>query len=131
MAVISRSRKQKVNLSLQDILRSESIRHLASTASEASKTIQFEEKENQNFPLSPIQTLYFLNSKLHTGSGRFNQSFTVRLSRRFDSQTIQAAIHSVVQHHSMLRSRFTLSEEGNWQQMISSVSTYPTSLDQV
>jgi hypothetical protein len=127
MAVVSRCRKHKVDISLQDILHSESIRNLASTTSEAVKTLQFEETDNQNFSLSPIQKLYFLNSKVYTGESRFNQSYSVRLSQRFDSQTIHSAIRSIVQHHSMLRARFSLSENGTWQQMISSVSVYKLS----
>lgn len=122
MAVVSRSRKQKINLSLHDILRSESIIQLAANAGEEVSVAQYEEKANEPFALSPIQHLYFKSAKGHQGWNRFNQSFLLRITRWTEAHVLEQAIRTVINRHSMLRARFSQNSDGRWQQQISNVS---------
>ncbi|KAH8701118.1 putative nonribosomal peptide synthase [Talaromyces proteolyticus] len=119
MAVVSRSRRQKIGLSLHDVLRSTSIVQLASTVEAGIVTVQSEEKMEQDFELSPIQKMYFKASKEHQGNSRFNQSFSLRLSRYISPQTLCLAIRGLVDHHSMLKARFRQRDDGEWVQLLS------------
>lgn len=121
MAVVSRSRKQRINLSLHDILRSESITQLAVNAGEEVSVAQHEEETDKPFGLSPIQHLYFESAKGHQGRSRFNQSFLLRLTRRTEAHVLEHAIRAIISQHSMLRARFSKSSDGSWQQRISNV----------
>ena len=126
MAVVSRSRRQNIKVTLHDVLRSSSLLELAnSVESETVNMPDHDEKLDQAFGLSPIQQIYFQAAKGHQGSSRFNQSFTLRLSRRVSSQTLHSAVQNIVARHSMLRARFMLSANGEWEQSISSVSSIP------
>lgn len=121
MAVVSRSRRQKIKLSLHDVLRCESIIQLARTIGSGLVAVQHEEKVDEPFGLSPIQQLYFQAAKGHAGRSRFNQSFTLRVSRYIKADTLEAAIADVVNQHSMLRARFRMNKDGNWEQRFTSV----------
>lgn len=121
MAVVSRSRRHNIGVSLHDVLRSSSITQLASTVEAGIVTVQTEEKTEQDFDLSPIQTIYFAASKQHQGNSRFNQSFSLRLSRYVSFQAMQSAVKSLVTQHSMLRARFRENSDGKWMQRLSNV----------
>jgi hypothetical protein len=103
------------------MLRCESIIQLASTVEAGIVKVSYEEKINVPYGLSPIQQLYFKAAKKYQGSSRFNQSFTLRLSRHIDSQTVKMALTAVVSQHSMLRARFSMDSEGRWEQYLPSV----------
>ncbi|EED16046.1 nonribosomal peptide synthase, putative [Talaromyces stipitatus ATCC 10500] len=121
MAVVSRSRKHNIKVTLHDILRSPSLIKLAETVE--SSTVDMPdhvEVLDQNFGLSPIQQMYFLAAKGHQGSSRFNQSFTLRLSRYISSDAMRSALRAIVSGHSMLRARFKLNATGEWEQQVSS-----------
>lgn len=125
MAVVSRSRQQNIQVSLQDVLRSPSLLKFAETVkSGIAKLSEHEEVSDQGFELSPIQQFYFLASKSHEANSRFNQSFNLRLSKHFSAQTLQSAIQDIVATHSMLRARFKPKATGGWAQEISSVGFY-------
>lgn len=127
MAVVSRSRRHKIGVSLHDVLRSSSIVQLASTVEASIVTVQTEEKTEQDFDLSPIQTIYLAASKEHQGNSRFNQSFSLRLSRYISPQAMRSAVKSLVIQHSMLRARFREDSDGKWVQRLSNVCiTYRT-----
>jgi hypothetical protein len=121
MAVVSRCRRHKIGLSLHDVLRSSSVTQLASTVEAAIVTVQAEEKMEQDFGLSPIQSIYFAGSREHHGNSRFNQSFSLRLSRYVSPQAMRSAVSSLVTQHSMLRARFRQDSEGKWVQRLSRV----------
>lgn len=129
MSMIARCRKIGVILSLQEILRSKSLFQLASLVdskggvSKAKTQTSLQEKTDEAFDLSPVQRMYFElagSSSDHTRDGRFNQSQLLRLTRKTSTATVQSAIGTIVQQHSMFRARFSPNEKGNWQQRITS-----------
>lgn len=123
MAVVSRSRRQNIKVTLHDILRSPSLVKLAETVdSGIPKADDHVEVMDQGFGLSPIQQMYFLAAKEHQGSSRFNQSYTVRFSRYTSAETVQLALQAIVSSQSILRARFKSNAAGDWEQRISKVS---------
>ncbi|KAL9595554.1 MAG: hypothetical protein Q9219_006374, partial [cf. Caloplaca sp. 3 TL-2023] len=117
MMVQSQCKKENIGITVQDILRAKSIAHLASLARKIGQSIKHAEKIEEDFDLAPIQTLYF--ELPNRGKGHFNQSFFVRLARRFPPAMIHQATKSIVNRHSMLRARFRLSAfDDEWKQRI-------------
>ncbi|KAJ5289626.1 kinase-like protein [Penicillium atrosanguineum] len=116
MAVISRARKQGLVVTLNDILQSRSIKELAQTATAKTPVVPVsEEKPGEGFALSPVQKLYMQSSASFKGGARFNQSITVRVSRRIEGEVLRRAITAVTSQHSMFRARFS-KVNGTWQQ---------------
>lgn len=127
MSIIAKLRKVGIILSLQEILQSKSLFPLAAlvdsrgSSSKTSKVAATEEKMDEMFELSPVQRMYFElagPSSDHTQEGRFNQSQLLRLTRKIEARTIEKAIGTIVQQHSMFRARFSRSQAGVWQQRI-------------
>ncbi|KAL4914140.1 hypothetical protein BDW62DRAFT_148110 [Aspergillus aurantiobrunneus] len=119
MAVVSKARKRGLNLPLNQILQSKSIGQLAACCEAKTQQIKNEEESSSLFRLSPIQELYFRASlTVPKNSGRFNQSMTVRLTRKIQPSVVKDAIRAVVRKHSMFRARFNKSGDGTWQQRI-------------
>ncbi|EGE07648.1 nonribosomal peptide synthase [Trichophyton equinum CBS 127.97] len=117
MGVMSRCRKENIELSLHDVLRSKSVVHLASCVGHKVSGPQKEEVVDELFDLSPVQQLYFRSSQRQDGDSRFNQSFTLQITQTTDALTIKLALEAIVDKHSMLRSRFV--RDGNtWRQKI-------------
>lgn len=121
MAVISRARKQGLSLALHDILQSSSVRELAETAGSSLPVSRHEERTGEHFDLSPIQELYFLSADAYQGAGHFNQSMTVRVTRRIEPTALENAVKAIINQHSMLRSRFSRTPTGEWRQSITNV----------
>jgi Condensation domain len=122
MGVMARGRKENINLSLQDILQAKSISKLALRVGSVEQTPQRKEKVEELFDLSPIQKMYFQSATSHQGGARFNQSFSLRITRKLQTQELMRAIEFIVDQHSMLRARFSKNDLGVWQQLISKVS---------
>lgn len=133
MAVVSKARKQGLTVRLQDIIQTDSINALAerSTLTDTSKkqpTGRSRAVSGASFSLSPIQNLYFQHAaNSHKGTSRFNQSITVRLSRRIDTAKVQEALKTIVLRHGMLRARFSKDSDGTWKQRTTRVSHFPRS----
>ena len=122
MAVVSKARKQGLVVTLNDILRSMSVKELARSAgSRVSAIAPREEKSGEGFGLSPVQKLYMESSTSFKGGARFNQSITVRISRRIDGEVLRRAIKAVISQHSMFRARFSKNNKGIWQQLATTV----------
>ena len=116
MMVQSQCKKEDIRLTVQDILRAKSIRQLASLSRKVGRSVKQVEKVEEDFDLSPIQSLYF---ELDRGQGHFNQSFFVRLAQSFQATAIHQATKTIVNRHSMLRARFRLSpSDDEWKQRI-------------
>ena len=116
MMVQSHCKKSGIRVSVQQILQAKSISHLASSAGTVSRGLKIEEKIEEDFDLSPIQSLYFT---LPRDKGHFNQSVYVRLTRHIQPIAIQRAAKTVVSRHSMLRARFRFSsDDEEWKQRI-------------
>ncbi|KAJ5684602.1 uncharacterized protein N7477_000947 [Penicillium maclennaniae] len=116
MAVISRARKQGLVVTLNDILQSRSVKELAQSATAKTPAApQREDNSEEAFALSPVQKLYMQSSTSFKGAARFNQSITVRVSRRVEGEVLRRAIKAVTSQHSMFRARFR-TVQGTWQQ---------------
>jgi hypothetical protein len=121
MAMVSRARKCGLSVSLHDILQSPSIKNLADAVeSEVSKP-KHQEQTDTPFNLSPMQKLYFQRATKFQRASRFNQSITVKLSRRVEANLVEDALKAVVARHSMLRARFSQSSSGDWLQKVTKV----------
>ncbi|KAJ0424647.1 hypothetical protein BJY00DRAFT_309065 [Aspergillus carlsbadensis] len=119
MAVVSKARKNGMELPLNRVLQSKSIEALSLCCEAKSPEVQKAKESMVSFRLSPIQELFFRASPTAPkSSGRFNQSMTLRLSRRIQARVLGDAIHALVQKHSMFRARFSKSADGTWQQRI-------------
>ena len=121
MGVMARCRKEKINLSLQDVLQSKSITQLALRVGSTDFAPQREEKVEELFDLSPIQQMYFQSATSYQGQARFNQSFSLRITRQTEAHDIKRVLESIINQHSMLRARFSKEKSGVWQQQISKV----------
>lgn len=104
MTCIGLCKKRGIGLSVQDVLRSKSIRDLATRSRSIDHLTTYQEAVDEPFDLSPIQELHFGVRK--EGQGHFNQGILTRLSRPLDEQTLRKAIETLVSRHSMLRARF-------------------------
>lgn len=119
--MISRARKHGITLTLHNVLQSKSIKELALAAQTSVKTVKREEKSNEHFELSPIQGMFVRTAKDFRDSSRFNQSMTVRVTRKVEPTRMQSAIKAVVEQHSMFRARLFKSRDGKWKQKINDV----------
>lgn len=120
MQVMALCRKAKINFSLSEVLKSTSIHQLASIARHEDAVQHQEAIFDQDFDLSPIQQLYFQSQKAsrYVGEARFNQSFSLVITRHVESQDIESAIQLIVDQHTMLRARFRKNPAGVWKQRL-------------
>lgn len=122
MQVVGQCRKDGLSLGVQDVLRSRSITQLATAVKEVeSLSYDHEEYFDEEFDLSPIQSLYFQRPNT---DGHFNQSFYLRVARITSATEFHAAVRQLVTRHSMLRARFSHSAERGWQQRLTSMSPH-------
>lgn len=121
MMVQSRCKKNKIGITVQDILRTRSLSHLATVAGTVGQSVKEAEVIEEDFDLSPIQSLYF---EFPDRKGHFNQSVFVRLAKAFQPGNLHQAIKAIVNRHSMLRARFRLSAfDDEWKQRITTDTT--------
>jgi amino acid adenylation domain-containing protein len=105
MTCIGLCKKRGFSLSVQELLRSKSIRDLATRAKTIDHLTTYEEAVDETFNLSPIQVLHFGVRK--EGEGHFNQGILTRMNRPIEEQALRKAVETLVSRHSMLRARFT------------------------
>jgi aryl carrier-like protein len=119
MQVVGQCRKEGIGLGVQEVLRSRSITQLAEAVKEI-EHISYDAVEyfEEPFDLTPIQSLYF--QRPNEGRGHFNQSFYLQVKQRTNQEDFRAAIQQLVARHSMLRARFSYSEDLGWQQRLTS-----------
>lgn len=123
MQVIARCRAEGIALTVQDIMRSKTVSKLALCARPLSQSlVAYDEVLDTPFDLSPIQKLYFeiAPSGSMQASHHFNQSFLLRLTQKIEKSQLARAVETLVDRHSMLRTRFQHSENGQWTQLITS-----------
>lgn len=120
MQVMALCRKEKLNFSLSEVLRSKSIHQLALNARFGDEVQHQAEVLDQPFELSPIQHLYFQSqiSSFYEGVGRFNQSFSLEITRRIQPDDVDTALQRIVDQHSMLRARYNQTTSGVWKQRL-------------
>ena len=120
--LVSRCRARGMRLSVQDILKSQTLSQLALRVSNLqSSKVSREEKFDQVFPLSPIQRHFFCLSSDEAYNAQFNQSFLVKLTRNKSVADVARAVEILVRQHSMLRARFSIDDGGKWQQRVTAV----------
>ncbi|KAK3903068.1 hypothetical protein C8A05DRAFT_43642 [Staphylotrichum tortipilum] len=130
MGVISQARNASIKLTIQDVLRSKSVVHLAQLARPcqglpslaATPKAHTETETEQPFALSPIQAMYLKSSGSYHGNARFNQSITLEIPRRISVNTAKEAIDALVTRHGMLRARFSRRQDGIWEQRITKMT---------
>lgn len=105
MTCIGLCKKRGFAVSVQELLRSKSIRDLATRAKTIDHLTTYEEAIDEPFNLSPIQILHFGVRK--EGQGHFNQGIVTRLNKSIEERVLRKAIETLVSRHSMLRARFT------------------------
>lgn len=105
MTCIGLCKKRGFALSVQELLRSKSIRDLATRARTIEHLTTYEEAVDQPFNLSPIQVLHFGVRK--EGQGHFNQGIVTRLNKSLGEGALRKAVESLISRHSMLRARYT------------------------
>jgi amino acid adenylation domain-containing protein len=105
MTCIGLCKKRGFALSVQELLRSKSIRDLAPHTKNIDHLTTYEEAVDEPFNLSPIQVLHFGVRK--ESEGHFNQGILTRLNRPIEEKALRKAIETLVSRHSMLRARFT------------------------
>jgi hypothetical protein len=115
MAVMSRCREEKLGVTVQDIISSKSISHLASLVT-LPEEVSYQDEDDQEFDLSPIQQVYF--QCMQGKQTQFNQSMLLHLTRVLDAEDVSHAFDELVKRHSMLRARFSQDEAGVWRQRI-------------
>jgi non-ribosomal peptide synthase protein (TIGR01720 family) len=122
MQLLAHCRKEGIHLTLNQVLRSKSISQLGESIGASTDPFSHgDEKLDVPFDLSPIQQFYFKSIGDEKRS-YFNQSFTLRLTRKIDAKRLNHVMDAIVDCHSMLRARFSKNESGNWRQTIISAS---------
>ncbi|KAJ5794579.1 nonribosomal peptide synthase [Penicillium paradoxum] len=119
MQVVSTCRAtESIVVTVQDVLRCKSISQLAfNTHSAQQSTISKDEELDVAFALTPIQQMHF--DLAVDGSYHYNQSFMVSVAKEISVADLKKSIEAIVRQHSMLRARFTRSEDGKtWTQRI-------------
>ncbi|KAF2678227.1 amino acid adenylation domain-containing protein [Lentithecium fluviatile CBS 122367] len=117
MQAMGRCQRLGLGIKVQEILRSKSIAELATCVTDAKQSSDYEEVAEQEFDLSPIQQYFFMLP--NQGSGYFNQSVFLRITRTIDRGALQNAIETIIGRHSMLRARFSRTGlAGTWRQRV-------------
>lgn len=115
MQVMSKCRSENLAVTVRDIMSSRSITELALLAT-VPEEVLYDDEDEQEFDLSPIQKLYFLyvNGK----DTRFNQSIMLQVRQSASPHPVKAAFDILARRHPMLRARFSRSGDNIWRQHI-------------
>ncbi|KAM3417875.1 hypothetical protein BST61_g6095 [Cercospora zeina] len=114
MQAVSRARQRKLNLTIDMLMRGDSLRevaaclvpspgHHAKPATVPTRAPEPAAAHNTYFELSPVQQWYFEH---HPARINFDVPVYLRLKREIESATLQKAMELVISRHSMLRARF-------------------------
>ncbi|KAI9150478.1 Nonribosomal peptide synthase atnA [Paramyrothecium foliicola] len=116
MQLMAICRSSNIAVTVPQIMQSRSIVELATRATMITEEVVYEAEElDKPFALSPIQKLYF--ESMNTGSTQFNQSVLLGTRRHIQQEELSKALEQIIDTHSMLRARFSLSD-GVWSQRI-------------
>ena len=118
MQLVARCRMQGLLFTIQDVFRQRTITQLAQALLQDGSMQRSQVKEDVDVPfhLSPIQRWFF--SRMPEGHNHFNQSVFLQLSQSVTPEAIEAAVHRIVEKHSMLRARFMLGPSGQYMQAV-------------
>lgn len=118
MQAVGRCRAQKIALTVRDMLECSDLVDLARRARFITSMVRRDDvvEDGAPFGLSPIQRMHLRGG---AAENHFNQSFTLRLSRRVGADALSRAVAQVVARHGMLRARFRQEDgQGAWQQAV-------------
>lgn len=118
MQVVSRCRARNLDISVESLLREQTVQLIARHSSAATYVapVAIKDVEGQAWQLSPIQQLFF--DKHPQGHNHFNQSVRLRVRQRVPGHQLQKALQSIVIRHSMLRARFRQKPNKDWEQFV-------------
>lgn len=113
--IVAAARNKGIELTPQQIFDYSSIRQLASVAGETKQTLADQNEVLGLTPLLPIQSRYFNAGPVSLNN--FNQSVILNYDGKVTTTDLLTAFAALVKHHDVLRSAFTLTQQG-WQQTI-------------
>ncbi|MCJ1278461.1 hypothetical protein MMC21_006278 [Puttea exsequens] len=123
--VVGRCRSREIAVSTFDILQHKTIAKICIEVEKNWTSVELvkgrELDTDEFFGLSPIQREFFL--LMPDGNNAFQQSFLVKLKRKYPSEEIGRAFHSIVSSHGMLRARYSRTENHDWKQRIANQSS--------
>ncbi|KAJ6787140.1 hypothetical protein PWT90_05370 [Aphanocladium album] len=122
MRLSAHCRSLNVMFSVAQLLKSKSLAIFAATGMQivSMSPTSFTEEVNRLFSLSPIQQWFFAQAPYKRDSANnawCNQGFYVKLGKEISSEFMSGALQRLVEHHSMLRSRFQC-VKGEWAQLV-------------
>src|SRR5215213_5970923 len=124
--IVAKMQERGLALSLQDLLKHQTIRELAQVAVIASDQVEghetmrpFElisEDDRQKlppdledaYPLTMLQAGMIFHSEVNPGSGVFHNLFSYHVRAPYNPDAMRTALESLVQRHAVLRTRFVL-----------------------
>ncbi|PLB45140.1 acetyl-CoA synthetase-like protein [Aspergillus steynii IBT 23096] len=118
MQLSALARTEGFTLSVSDIFHYKTVAGLAPLLDMKGQqpSLDAEELCDVLFELSPIQSLFF--ETVPNGADYFNQSFLIPLAGPVASHELACAIPMIVDHHPMLRARFSQRSDGTWYQAV-------------
>lgn len=116
LQVASQCRTEGLGVTVQEIMRSQSISHLAERVTLPRRAEYGDEEYDKPFELSPIQRLFF--DWVGDDVNHFNQSIMLKLAHRQDVDKVAAAVKALVNSHSMLRAHFERRKDSEWVQRL-------------
>ena len=119
MQVMSMCRDEGIMVSVQDVIRCQTISKLAQNVglNAQPKLVVLDEKFDIEFPLAPAQRLFFENAGPHVDA-RCNMSFYLKLTKLALVEDLTRALDKLVSQHSMLRARFNRNKDDQWFQSV-------------
>jgi len=117
LQVVARARDKGVQLDPKDIFRHQTIQALAELAKQEESQDYTAEDVFGDIPLNAIQQWYLEQPLLNPD--HFNQAILLSSSHRIDDVKLAQALQCLIQHHPMLKARFTYQENTKtWQQTL-------------
>jgi amino acid adenylation domain-containing protein/non-ribosomal peptide synthase protein (TIGR01720 family) len=113
--LVAKASEIGIALSVQQIFKKPVLKDMASNATPANNKQELDGKHHGNIDLSPIQHWFFEHFSDYPN--HWNQSVLLTVPKDLNLKKMGKAIHSLSQHHDLLRARFT-QQNNTWQQFI-------------
>lgn len=120
MQLVFQCRRVGISIGMEDVFRHRTLAGIATHARNEKNSADAlaVEKLDEPFPLSSSQQLFFHFSP--HGFDDFNYCSVMKITRKIEAERLRRAIKTIVERHSMLRSRFSQDCDGSWMQRITS-----------
>jgi amino acid adenylation domain-containing protein/non-ribosomal peptide synthase protein (TIGR01720 family) len=112
--VVSRARSAGLALSPRDLFRHPTIAALAAAATDTARTVAGTDPVSGQVGLTPIQSWFLDPQPPHAAF--FNQSVVLEIPGEVDPDMLRRTLKALWVHHDALRSRFSVGDDGHWQQ---------------